>query len=169
MMTFTRTRALAPVAAFALLIASPFAASAQQATESATDAAANRPEHSGTVAVARVSHFNNTLVLFDEYDRRYTVRDGNYVTEQGASMVIADGRIARLVGCGSDPCDFVTHSTRVVERRLLIYAEIAVPDGLYFHSGGNWIRVRGGELVELFEPKQKKAGASSEPEDEVSP
>ena len=54
-----------------------------------------------------------------------------------------------MVGCGDEPCDLTTHSTRIVDRRLLLWVEIAVPDGTYRHEGGHSIEIRGGEVVEF--------------------
>ncbi len=101
------------------------------------------------VDVERVSHANSSLILFDKNGRRYVLSDGRYENREGVVLVISGGRIQRLVGCGGQPCDFTTHSTRVVDRRILIYAELEIPAGTYRHDGGSWFRVRDGELVEF--------------------
>ena len=34
---------------------------------------------------------------------------------------------------------------RIVERRLLFYAEISIVDGTYHHDNGSWFRIEGGD------------------------
>lgn len=102
----------------------------------------------GPVKVARIGHVNHSLVLFDEYDRRYVLADGHYTSEHDALLVIEDGRIHRMVGCGAEPCDFTTYSTRIVDRSLLLFAELATPDGKYRREGGGWFLIEDGELTE---------------------
>lgn len=135
-----------------IVLAMPCLASAQElvSEEESTPAPDNDAESAAPVEVARVSHVNHSIVIFDEHDRRYVLPDGRYATDDGVLLVIGDGRIQRMVGCGAEPCDLTTHSTRIVDRSLLLYAEIAVPDGTYLHESGRWMKIAGGELVEFF-------------------
>lgn len=109
----------------------------------------------GPVMVARVSHVNSGLVFFDEYDRRYVPPDGHYVSETGVKLQIDESRITRMVGCGAEPCDLTAHSTRIVGRQLLLWVEVAVPDGTYRHDGGASIEIQGGEVVKYVGPGEE--------------
>ena len=132
--------------ALGLLIGGTVAA--QEAEDvAAVDEESVAPE-SAPVDIERVSHANSSLILFDKDDRRYLLSDGFYENKAGSILVILNGRIDRVKGCGSEACDFTTHATRVVDRRILVYAEIGIPDGTYVHDSGSWFRVRDGELVE---------------------
>jgi hypothetical protein len=106
-------------------------------------------ETAGAIEVARLSHVNRSLVLYDADDRRYTLVDGWYQTAEGAMVQIENGGVNRIYGCGSEPCDLEAHATRIIERRLMIYAELALPDGRYDHEGGSWFRIQDGELIEF--------------------
>ena len=131
-------------------LATPLRIAAQEnAPEPQETPAVEEPAVSaGPVKVARIGHVNHSLVLFDEYDRRYVLPDGHYTSEHDALLVIEGGRIQRVVGCGAEPCDFSTHSTRIVDRSLLLFAEIATPDGKYRRDGGGWLLIEDGELTE---------------------
>jgi hypothetical protein len=105
----------------------------------------------GPIQIESVKHANSMLVLFDQYDRQYVLRDGQWVNEEGTKLELVDGKIHRVVGCGKSPCDFTTHATRVVDRSILVYAELAIPDGKYHHEGGSWFRIQAGELIEYMD------------------
>ncbi len=136
--------------AVATALAMPFRVAAQEsAPEPQETSAVEEPAvPTGPVKVARIGHVNHSLVLFDEYDRRYVLPDGRYTSEHDALLVIEGGRIQRVVGCGAEPCDFTTHSTRIVDRSLLLFAEFATPDGKYRRDGGGWFVIEDGELTE---------------------
>jgi hypothetical protein len=134
-----------------VLVRPPFLHAQEPVNSGEPEPQAESGAAAGPIQVASVRHVNSALVLFDEHERQYVIRDGAYSSEEGVSVVIADGRIQRFVGCGDHPCDFTTYSTRVVGRQLLVYAEMALPDGRYRRDGGSWFRVAGGELVEYFD------------------
>ena len=104
----------------------------------------------GAIQVSSIRHVNSSLVLFDEHERQFVIKNGVYISHEGLQLVISDGRIQRMVGCGEAPWDFATHATRVVDRRLLVYAELGIPDGTYRNDSGAWFRIEDGELVEYL-------------------
>ena len=132
------------------VLAAPLRVAAQESAPEPqeTPAVEESVASTGPVKVARIGHVNHSLVLFDEYDRRYVLADGHYTSEHDALLVIEGGRIHRMVGCGAEPCDFTTYSTRIVDRSLLLFAELATPDGKYRREGGGWFLIEDGELTE---------------------
>lgn len=130
-----------------LVLAVAWAAGQEEAGD-AEVAPAAPPATAGPVEVTEVSHFNSSLVLYDEHGRRYTLSDGWYRSDAGAMLEVANGAVSRLIGCGSEPCDMTTHATRTVENRLLFYVEIQIADGRYDHTDGSWFRIEAGQVVE---------------------
>lgn len=166
MMTWPRTTTMNVGAGVLLtLLVAVSAGAQQQAPGTETPAEQATPPAAGPIAVETVRHVNSSLVLFDEFERRYVIEDGSYLSDEGVRLEISNGRIGRFAGCGENPCDFTVHATRVVERRLLLYAELAIPDGLYRHDGGSWFRIEDGELVEFLGGTPAAAAAPEEGED----
>lgn len=120
------------------------------------------------IEIERTSHVDHRLILFDAHDRRYVLPDGAYVGPDGTGLVIREGRIAELRGCGEAPCRLTSHATRIVEGRLSIYAEVPVPDGRYRRpspkedEGEISFLLEDGELVELVDDSQLPKPATSE-------
>ena len=165
MMTVSRATAAMVAAGVLLVLLRATSAGAQQEPAPETPAEPATTPAGGPIDVDSVRHVNSSLVLFDEFERRSVIEDGSYLSDEGVQLEISSGRIGRFVGCGEAPCDFTVHATRVDERRLLLYAELAIPDGVYSNDGGSWFRIRDGELVEFLGGAPASAAAEEERED----
>ena len=113
------------------------------------------------LAIADVSHINHSLVLIDEYERRFRIPDATYASDSGRSIVIREGKIVELKGCADADCTVTAHATRVGSR-LAVYAEIVVPDGTFRSEVGAedearevLFTIEGGRLTSFLDPAQE--------------
>lgn len=143
-------------------------ASAQEVPPEVTPATA---EHE-PLPIADVRHINHTLVLIDEYERRFRIPDGTYVNDTDRRIVIRQGKIVELKGCADAECTVTAHATRIMSSRLSVYAELVVPDGTFRCEVGEGdekrevsFTIEGGRLTEFLDPAQRafapKAGFQS--------